>query len=145
MYNEPEFIKLIFLLADIKQWVTTIEKDITMQLPMQGKKTIFKNKNGITVEALAHILERHYSKILRHPEKGKFTIDIPAICSHIKTAFLQQPEAVPATGGLSYQYDTGETIGYDRNNNPSSIITVITNQHGELKTAFPGKINNKSN
>jgi hypothetical protein len=46
--------------------------------------------------SLAHLLEKHYYKIARHPGCGKFTIDITNIVYWIKEAGYTQPKALAA-------------------------------------------------
>ena len=40
-------------------------------------------------------------------------------------------------GGFAYIYDFGQTIGINRDGNPSSIIKVIIDKNNNLVTAYP--------
>jgi hypothetical protein len=40
-------------------------------------------------------------------------------------------------GGFAYICDFGQTIGINRNGNPSSIIKVIIDKNDNLVTAYP--------
>ena len=78
-FNEDEWLKLIFLLSDTQDWLNEMVSGAVMQLPMNNKKRLFRKNYYITISSLAHILERHYYKIPRYPDSGKFTIPIPDI------------------------------------------------------------------
>jgi hypothetical protein len=66
-----------------------------MQLPMSNKKRLFRKTHYITISSLAHILERHYYKIPRHPDCGKFTIPIPDILSHLRDISIEAGMPIP--------------------------------------------------
>lgn len=106
--------------------------------PITDKKKRFRQNYYLTASALAHIIERHYYKISRHPQTGKFHISIIEIFHLVKEAKTAQPLPVPGCSNLQYIYYTSATIGFDRSGNPCSVITVITNPGGTIITAFPG-------
>jgi hypothetical protein len=83
-FNEEAWLKLIFLLSDTQDWLNEMVSGAVMQVPMNNKKRLFRKTYYITISSLAHILERHYYKIPRHPDSGKFTIPIPEILSHLR-------------------------------------------------------------
>ena len=40
-------------------------------------------------------------------------------------------------GGFAYIYDFGQTIGINRDGNPSSIIKLVIDKNNNLVTAYP--------
>jgi hypothetical protein len=135
-YSEQEFIKLLFLLSDTQQWLTQMSHDLFSQLPNSSR---LKQKSyHLSITAFAHIIERHYYRIERHPGTGKFCLPVHDIIQHIKEA--KEETTQPVHGTLNYYRtkDTGTIIGHERNGNPTSLITVITCPAGNIITAFPG-------
>lgn len=135
-YSEQVFIKLLFLLADTQQWLTTMSHDLLAQLPNSSR---LKQKSYyLSITAFAHIIERHYYRIERHPGTGKFSVPLHDIIQHIKEA--KEETTQPVHGTLNYYRtkDTGTIIGHERNGTPTSLITVITCPAGNIITAFPG-------
>src|SRR5689334_9557036 len=94
MYNEPEFIKLIFLLADTQDWISALAKDAFLQLPVKDKSKLARKTFYLSIKAIAHILEKHYYKINRYPQSGKFTIPLTGIIEKIKEAADQTSEPI---------------------------------------------------
>ncbi|MDB5222152.1 MAG: hypothetical protein JWN83_819 [Chitinophagaceae bacterium] len=139
MFNEQEFIKLLFLLSDTQACISHMEKDLLYQLPLPDKGKLFRKTYYLSATSLAHILERHYYKISRHPACGKFIVDVPTIVHWIKEAFTCEP--TPISGSLNFKrtIDTGTQIGFDKDAQSTTIITVITEPGGAVKTAFPGQ------
>ena len=139
MFNEAQWLKLLFLLSDTQSWISNMEKDLLYQLPLQDKCKLYRKTYYLSATSLAHILERHYSKISRHPGCGKFTVDIPTIVHWIKEAFSAEPSAIE--GSLNYKrcIDTGTQIGFDKDAQSTTYITVITEPGGAIRTAFPGQ------
>jgi hypothetical protein len=107
-------------------------------LPLENKKKLFRKAGYITASSVAHILERHYYKIPRHPGTAKFTIPVPDILHWIREA-CGQP-ARPQAGTIHFVrcVDTGVVLGHDQNGQPASVISIITASGGEIITAFPG-------
>jgi hypothetical protein len=141
-FNEPQFIKLIFLLSDTKTWLEELEKSTFSQLPLTEKKKLFKQNYYLTASALAHIIELHYYKINRHPEAGKFHIELIEILHYIREAKTITPTPVPGCSNMQRIIQTNQPIGFDQNGQPASAITIITDNAGNIITAFPGTINN---
>ena len=137
-FNEAEWIKLIFLLSDIESRVHEMQKDVFGQLPVSGKNKLFKKNYYLSTGSLAHILERHYYKINRHPGTGKFTVPVTAILHYIKEAF-QLPVTMHGCGAcLVRSFDTGVEIGIDKNGVPTTVMSILTDSSGIIKTAYPG-------
>jgi hypothetical protein len=139
MFNETEWTKILFLLADTRAWLDELEKDLLSSLPVQGKCKLFRKTFYLSPTSLAHLLERHYYKISRHPGCGKFTIDIPAIVHWIRESFFSEPSAIAGSLNFKRTLDTLTQIGFDKDGRSTTSITVITDPGGEIKTAFPGK------
>ncbi len=135
-FNEPHFIKLLFLLSDTQQWLTHMSHDLLSQLPNSSR---LKQKNYyLSITAFAHIIERHYYRIERHPGTGKFCIPIPDILQHIKETKDESPKPVHGTLNYARTKNTGTIIGHERTGTPTTHITVITCPAGNIITAFPG-------
>lgn len=141
-FNESEWLKLLFLLSDMQQWMADTEKDLFMKVPGSDKKKFFRRTFYITASAFAHILERHYYKLQRHPETGKFTVPVPDILQAIRSAAHCTELSVPGCLSVYRESDTGQTIGYDRFGTSTTFLTVITDRGGCIKTAFPGLLKN---
>lgn len=139
-FNEAEWLRLLFLLSDTHVWLQDMEHSLLYQLPLPGKSKLYRNTYYLPVTSLAHLLEKHYFKISRHPGCGKFTIPVAEIVHWIKECF--HIEQMPVAGSLNFQrfMDTRNKIGYTRDGDDTSIITVITTPGGEIKTAFPGNL-----
>ena len=143
MYNEHGFIKLIFLLADTQEWLNALTKDAFMQLPVKDKSKLARKTFHLSVKATAHILEKHYYKINRYPQSGKFTIPLTGIIEKVKEAGEQIAE--PISGSLNFKrvVTATEVIGFSRNGQSVKEYTVITDAAGNVITAFPGLLRNQ--
>jgi hypothetical protein len=139
-FNEAQWLKLVFLLADTQQWINDMAKDAFVQLPVADKKKCFRKNYYLTAEAMAHIMERHYYKINRHPQTGKFHIPVTEIVQLIRDA--AELPATPVSCNLNFQrtLQTEGIIGYDKDGNATDSITVITDAGGKIITAFPGSL-----
>lgn len=80
-FNEYEWLRLLFLLNDTQNWLNELINGAVMQVPMKDRKKLFRKTYYISISALAHILERHYYKIPRHPATSKFTVPVTEILS----------------------------------------------------------------
>lgn len=140
MFNEAEWLKLVFLLADTQQWVDEMVKEAIGGIPVKGKKKFLQKSYFLSVSALAHILERHYYKIPRYPHTGKFHIPVAEILHYIREAF--QLQVSPVSGSLNFQrlLKTDKIIGFDKTGQPTNFITILTDAGGKIITAFPGVI-----
>jgi hypothetical protein len=72
-FNEPEWIKLIFLLADTQQWLNELCQDAFETIPVEKKEKLHRKTWHVTVTALAHIIGRHYYKIPATPARENST------------------------------------------------------------------------
>ena len=136
--NEDEWINVLFLLSDTQNWLNDLTTEAIRHFPLQDRKRLCRKTYHLTVPALAHIVERHYYKIPRHPLVSKFTIPITAILSHLRDA--ANTEMLPINGSLKFKrvFDTQNVIGFDYNKLPTSLITIVTDGAGKILTAFPG-------
>ena len=141
MFNEPEWLKLLFLLADTQQWLDDMNKELFNQLPVENKKKFFHKTYYLTPQSLAHIIERHYYKIPRHPQTGKFHIPLTEILHHIREAAVSTVVPVPGTLNFQRIIQSEQPVGFDKNGQPADIITIITDAAGKIITAFPGMLN----
>ena len=140
-FNEPEWLKLIFLLSDTQVWVDDMVKETLRQLPLPGKKKFLCKNYYLCVTALAHILERHYYKVPRYPYTGKFHIPVIEILHHLREA--HSLPVTPISGCLNFQrtIKTEQPIGFDKHGQPTNLITILTDGGGKIITAFPGLCN----
>ena len=137
-FNEESWIKLIFLLNDTQDWLNELASGAVMQVPMKSRKRLLRKTYYITISSLAHILERHYYKIPRHPETSKFTVPIPEILSYLQD--ISAEAGIPIAGSLDFRrtVNVHKVIGFDRNQIPTTYVTVLTDSGGRIVTAFPG-------
>jgi hypothetical protein len=137
-FDEEAWIRLIFLLSDTQDWLTEMVMGAVMQVPMKQRKNLFRRGYYITISALAHILERHYHKVHRHPDASKFTIPLPEVLSHLRD--ISKEPGIPIAGSIDFRrtVNVNRIIGYDRYHIPTTYITVLTDNGGRITTAFPG-------
>lgn len=138
LFNESEWLKLIFLLADTQSWMNDLAKEAFRQLPVPNKKKFLQKNYYLSITALAHILERHYYKIPRYPHTGKFHISVSEILHYIREG--HSVAASPVNGCLNFQrlIKAQQPIGFDNNGQPTDYITILTDSGGKIITAFPG-------
>jgi hypothetical protein len=137
-FNESEWIRLLFLLNDTQLWMNELVLNACMQLPMKDRKKLFRKTYYITVTALAHILQRHYYKISRHPASSKFTIPVLDLLCYLRDAASEPADPIPATLNRKRTLAAAGIIGIDRHHVPTNLITVLTDAGGRIITAFPG-------
>jgi hypothetical protein len=137
-FNEDEWLKLIFLLSDTQDWLNEMVSGAIMQVPMNSRKRLFRKNYYITISSLAHILERHYYKMPRHPDSGKFTIPIPETLSHLRDISAEPGTPIPGSLDMLRTVNVNKIIGFDRNQLPTTYITVLSDSGGRITTAFPG-------
>jgi len=139
-FNEDGWLRILFLINDTQIWVNEMAKSVIFLLPIEDRKKLFRKTFYITVSSLAHILERHYYKIQRFPNAGKFTINIPEILSYLRDCFHHPCIPIPGTLNTHRVIDTGRVIGIDQNGNNTTLITIVSDGGGKIVTAFPGVI-----
>ena len=138
MFNEQDWLKLVFLLNDTQNWIDEMCRETLYQLPVNEKRKFRRKSYYLTIPALAHILEKHYNKIARYPQAAKFTITVVEILNFIRDAYSVQAGPVPGCSNYQRIVDAGMHIGYDRNGLSVQILTIITDPGGKIVTAFPG-------
>lgn len=141
MFNEQDWLKLIFLLNDTQNWLDEMCREALYQLPVNEKRKFRRKAYYLTIPALAHILEKHYSKVARFPHAAKFTITVVEILNYIRDAYSVPVSPVPGTLNLQRIVDAGQHIGYDRGGLSVQAMTIITDAGGKIITAFPGFLN----
>jgi hypothetical protein len=116
--------------------VDDLARSCFAQLPVDKKK-LFKKDYYLTAATMAHIIERHYYKVNRHPQSGKFHIPLVDILEYMRSAYPIEP--VPVNGSCNYSrvLDTATAIGFDKEGSPACCIAVITDNGGKIVTAFP--------
>lgn len=137
-FNEQSWLKLVFLLADTQAWIDELSNQAFEQLPVHNKNKLFRSTYRLTPKAMAHILERHYYKIARHPVAGKFNIPLPVMLGYIRDAGAIEPLALSGTLNRQRVLHTDECVGINNEGREVCCLTVITGPGGDIITAFPG-------
>jgi hypothetical protein len=138
MFNEQDWLKLLFLLNDTQNWLDEMGREAIYQLPVNEKRKFRRKGYYLTIPALAHIMEKHYNKIARYPQAAKFTLSVVEILNYIRDAVSLSVSPVPGTQNFQRIVDAGKHIGYDRDGLSVQAITIITDAGGKIITAFPG-------
>jgi hypothetical protein len=138
MFNEQDWLKLLFLLNDTQNWLDEMCRESLYQLPVNEKRKFRRKNYYLTIPALAHILEKHYHKVQRYPHAAKFHLSLVEILNYIRDAYSLPTSPVPGCKNHQRIVDAGQLVGYDRSGNPANILTIITDQGGKIVTAFPG-------
>ena len=138
MFNEPHYLKLIFLLADTQDWLKSLTNEVQHMLPAFNKRKLQKSNYNLNITAWAHILERHYYKIPRHPGKGKFHIPLEEILYYIKEAQQATTQTISGCSSIQRIVKAKNSIGFNKNGEPTAYVTIITDSVGNISTAFPG-------
>ncbi len=138
MFNEAEWLKMIFLLADTQQWLDEMTAEAIGKVPVQDKRKFLQKSYYLSIRALAHILERHYYRIPRYPHAGKFHIPVTELLHHIRQAFAVEPKPIPGKLTLLRVFCADSSVGFDRNGKATIHISIITDAGGNIVTAFPG-------
>src|SRR6185295_17031631 len=100
-FNEQQWLRLLFLLSDTQVWLDDMAKEFFLRLPLQDKKKFFRKTYYLTISSLAHIVERHYYKINRYPQAGKFHIPLTDLLNYIREAATLP--ATPVRGCLNFE------------------------------------------
>lgn len=137
-FGEEEWLRLLFLLSDTEQWLSDLARRLFHQLPVSDKKRLFRRSYYLTAPALAHILERHYYKIARHPGAGKFTIPVADILHQLRQAGDRAAEPIPGSANQKRVWEAEGVVGFDKDGLPTVFITILTDSGGRIVTAFPG-------
>jgi hypothetical protein len=141
-FNEEQWLHLLFLISDTQTWLDEVQAKLIYALPVKNRKKLLCRSHYLTAPALAHILERHYFKIPRYPNAGKFTIPVTGIVSYIRDVVSQAASPIVNSCNMQRVLDTKQIIGFDKYGKPVSTITVVCDTGGKIVTAFPGVIDN---
>jgi hypothetical protein len=139
-FNEAEWLKMLFVISDTEQWLDDLSYRLFRCLPVPDKKKLFRRTYYLTAGALAHIIERHYYKIPRHPGAGKFTIPLADILHHLRGGSSLPVEPVSGSLHSKRVVEAPDTIGIDKDGLPTCLITILTDAGGQIITAFPGSL-----
>ena len=137
-FREEEWLRLLFLLSDTEQWLQDLHKALFSCLPVADKRKFLRKTYYLAPSALAHILERHYHRIPRHPGAGKFTIPVVEILHWLREGSQQPATLVPGCSNYKRIVEAPATIGYDQQGQPTCLVTILTDAGGRILTAFPG-------
>jgi len=139
-FIEEEWMRMLFVLADTQEWMEEMSKRLFHFVPVASQRKYQRQTYYLTATALAHILEGHYYKINRYPQKGKFHVSLPRLLELLRDA--SAAEAKPMNGSIQFyrELDADELIGFDRNGHAVQNLTVITDTGGRIVTAFPGSL-----
>ncbi|VVD73760.1 tRNA nuclease CdiA-2 [Pandoraea morbifera] len=101
-----------------------------------------QSRINMTNDGLEHVAERHFDTTVN---ASQFTIsesDLTNILQRRETVSTPVSRVVESSDGLRYirEINVGRVIGVDKFNNfePTSIVTVMTDEYGNLVSAFPG-------
>lgn len=135
-FCEDEFITLINTLHRSRKELDSLSRRIMWMIPGDRKTRFFPSSYFLTAIALSHILDRHFYKVPRYPEKSKFTIPIPEIVRLIRLAYLQPAE--PMVGHCRQRIlPAGMVIGRNHDGRPCRHIKVVSDLYGFIRTAYP--------
>lgn len=135
-FREEEFIAHINNLYRLQNEINKLSKRAMWLIPGDRQTRFFPSTYYLTAVALSHILDRHYFKVPRYPDKSKFTIPVPEIVRYIRMAFLVPDE--PISGLQRHRImPTGVTIGRSHDGRPCQHIAVISDVYGYIRTAYP--------
>jgi hypothetical protein len=104
----------------------------------EGSEILFRKSYYISVTALAHMLERHYYTIPRHPAASKFTVPLIELLSYLRDASTEPASPIPGTLHFKRTLMLDKTIGIDLDHVPTCLLTILTDAGGRIVTAFPG-------
>ncbi|MBC7934626.1 MAG: hypothetical protein H7Y86_04605 [Rhizobacter sp.] len=137
LYNEKELLRMLLLLSDTQCWLNELATQCVYNLHPPAIKLVQAKTYRLGITALAHIVERHYHKTLRHPGTGKFNIPLAAIIDYIKEAGTL--EAIPVKGNINFRrcMQLPEAVGTGKSGEPAYRIVVITDPGGNIITAYP--------
>jgi hypothetical protein len=139
-FNEEEWLNLLFMMNDMQYRINQLARHTLYSVPMKKKKKLFCENYYLSLNALTHILERHYYKLPYHPGVSKFIVSIPDILYYLRRA--AHLPALPIEGSVNLQrvFTAATIIGTDISGLPTNDMTVITDVDGRIITAFPGRL-----
>lgn len=137
MKNESELLRMLMLLADTQAWLNEMGLQHMHQLHPQGIKLLQGKQYRLSISALAHIVERHYYKTMRHPGTGKFDISLVAIVDHLKEAATAEPVPVKGSTNMKRCLYLNDPIGFNKQGEPAYSMVIVTDVTGSIITAYP--------
>lgn len=136
-FNEVDYIHSLQSLQHLRDRLHVLARHLIRQIPGDGRFRYFPMSYHFTAFSLAHIMDRHHHSIDKFPGRSKFTISIPEITWLIKEAFFAEQHPIQKAFIYSRTHSAGRIIGTDQKGNPCRNITVITDQDGNIKSAYP--------
>ena len=137
-FDEDKWLKIILLLNDTYNSLEEINRETIYQLPIHEKRKFRKKGYYLTVQALAHIFEKHYHKGKKYPMAAKFTVDVINILHLIRDAWNNHETPLHNTSNFKRIIEADIIIGKEIGGMETKIFTIITDGGGKILTAFPG-------
>ncbi len=137
-FNEVEWMRLVFLLADTQDRLNELSYQTLRLIPVKGHKRLQYRSCYLSITALAHILQRHYCIQTHQTNTGRFSIPVAEMLAYLRAAHAQTPKPIPDSAHLQRVIHTTRTVGFAANGAASHQITVITDTGGAIVTVFPG-------
>ena len=128
---------MIFLLYDMEVWLKEQSAALLISISPRAGKLIKGSSYRLGLKGIAHILERHYHKTLRHPGTGKFTIPLTELLDLLKETSQSTPHSVNGTLQHRWVLVCDKVVGITNLGENSNTIVVITDRDGFIVTAFP--------
>ncbi len=135
--DENELLRLLMLLSDTQAWLNELSLQCVNGLHPPGIKLLNGKTYRLSITALAHIIERHYYKTMRHPGTGKFNIPVASIMEHLKEAAVIEGEAMKGCTHVKRCLDLKEPIGFNKSGEAAYRMVIITDAGGSIVTAYP--------
>ncbi|WP_276484773.1 hypothetical protein [Paraflavitalea pollutisoli] len=136
-FNERMYIDAVMSFAKIRNGLNDISRNLIYQLPSAAGPWTFPSGYHLTAYALEHILKRHYAPFDRSVATSKFTIPLLEITALLRQAYQEPAQPIVKVASYERTLDTGRIIGRDQQGQESSIIRVVIDRTGWIKTAYP--------
>ncbi len=135
-FNEDDFISALNNVHRTRKELDNLARKLLWMIPGDKRMRYFPCSYYLTAYSLSHILDRHYHKINRYPNKPKFTIPVPEIVELIRMGSEQQTEIIAEHGYRRTLY-IGRSIGLSSNKQPCYSIVILTDWSGYIRSAYP--------
>jgi hypothetical protein len=135
-FNEADYVAALVSLERAQEDLDTLARHFIRQVPSDGTLRYFPHTYNLNAFGLAHILRRHYMPG-KHPGTSKFIVSIPEIVKLIRVG-MKYP-TMPARRPYTFKrvFPVGRIIGIDLNGNPTSLMEVVTDCYGWIRSAYP--------
>lgn len=114
-------------------------KNLTGGIIQKEASNLILNEGiNVTEEGFTHVMKRHYLEGF-FPKKSKFTMGVREIVGLIKNSAQVPKRILTNSGNFERVIDAGRVVGIDGfTQQPTTMMTIITNAAGDLQSAFPG-------